>query len=83
MKNSIRIFLGSIEVRSARHRLRTCRNWKNSTYCRGVKKNHVRSKVPILFVNYRYITVLCLIQNWIGRVENLLLTVEGTTLNYD
>jgi len=24
-----------------------------------------------------------LIQNSIGRVENLLLTVEGTTLNYD
>jgi len=25
----------------------------------------------------------CLIQNSIGRVENFLLTVEGTTLNYD
>ena len=26
---------------------------------------------------------LCLVQNSIGRVENLLLTVEGTTSNYD
>ena len=34
MKNSNWIFLGLIEVRSARHKLRACRNWKNSTCCR-------------------------------------------------
>jgi len=53
-------FLGLIEVRSARHKLHACRNWKNSTYCRRSKKINIRSKVPILFFNYRYITAVCL-----------------------
>ena len=49
-----------IEVQSAGHKFHACRNWKNSTYCRRSKKNNIRSKVPILFLNYRCIIAVCL-----------------------
>ena len=52
IKNCNGIFLGLIEVRSARQKLRVYRNWKNITYCRRPNQFNIRSKVPILFSNY-------------------------------